>query len=255
MDTADFDQFLFGHGGKTRTVFTRGEGPAVIVCHELAGLSPTCLDLARRIAAESFTVFVPVLFGKPGQTSTLRGGVQVCLSREFTLLAGDKSSPISAWIRALAADTAGRAGHPHVAAIGMCVTGGIVLPVLLADAVQAAVMSQPSLPFAPTWMPSSRRGELGISPGELEDVRETGKQVLGLRFERDRICPPQRLVRLKEELPDTAEVRELPSESKGDHSVLTFHFVDGPGHPTREAFDRVISFLNENLRPEGGAEA
>lgn len=252
MDAADFDQFLFGHDGKTRTVFTRGEGPAVIVCHELGGLSPVCLDLARRIADESFTVFAPVLFGEPGQSSALRGGAQVCLSREFTLLAGGRSSPISTWIRALAATAAERAGHPHVAAIGMCVTGGIVLPVLLADAVQAAVMSQPSLPLAPTWMPSSRRGELGISPRELEDVRETGKRVLAMRFERDWMCPPQRLARLKEKLGGAAEVRELPTESKRDHSVLTFQFVDRPGHPTREAFDRVIEFLDENLRPEGG---
>lgn len=31
------------------------------------------------------------------------------------------------------------------------------------------------------------------------------------------------------------------------HSVLSEHFVDEPGHLTREAFDRVLAFLTERL--------
>jgi hypothetical protein len=30
--------------------------------------------------------------------------------------------------------------------------------------------------------------------------------------------------------------------------VLTEHFVDEPGHPTREALDRVLAFFAERLR-------
>ena len=34
-----------------------------------------------------------------------------------------------------------------------------------------------------------------------------------------------------------------------DVSVLTAHFVDEPGHPTREALDRVLAFFAERLTP------
>jgi hypothetical protein len=33
------------------------------------------------------------------------------------------------------------------------------------------------------------------------------------------------------------------------HSVLTEHFVDEPGHPTREALERVLAFFTERLAP------
>jgi hypothetical protein len=32
------------------------------------------------------------------------------------------------------------------------------------------------------------------------------------------------------------------------HAVLTVDLVDQPGHPTRAALDRVMAFLDENLR-------
>jgi len=31
--------------------------------------------------------------------------------------------------------------------------------------------------------------------------------------------------------------------------VLTEHLVDQPGHPTRDALDRVVAFLRERLTP------
>jgi hypothetical protein len=33
------------------------------------------------------------------------------------------------------------------------------------------------------------------------------------------------------------------------HSVLTLDFVDEDGHPTREAFDDVLSYFERKLRP------
>jgi hypothetical protein len=33
------------------------------------------------------------------------------------------------------------------------------------------------------------------------------------------------------------------------HSVLTENFVDEPGHPTRDALDRVLAFFAERLAP------
>lgn len=250
MDHADFDQFLFVHDGKAKTVLSRGDGPGVIVCHELPGASPSCLRLARRVADAGFTAFVPILFGKPGQRASARGAIQVCLSREFTVLATGKRSPISAWIAALAGVVARRTDHPQVAAIGMCVTGGIVLPVLLAAEVNAVVASQPSLPFAPSWLPSSRREDLGMSDRDLEQARETGKPVLALRFERDWMCPRERLDRLDAELP-AAEIRTVPTDSRADHSVLTLGYdQERPG--AADVHAEVLSFLKRHLTPGQG---
>ena len=33
------------------------------------------------------------------------------------------------------------------------------------------------------------------------------------------------------------------------HSVLTHHFVDRPGHPTRDALDQVLAFFRDRLHP------
>ena len=33
------------------------------------------------------------------------------------------------------------------------------------------------------------------------------------------------------------------------HSVVTEHLVDEPGHPTRDAYDRVLAFFRERLAP------
>ena len=55
--------------GATREflVFRRGSGPPVVVFHELPGLSPATFRLAHRISEAGFTVYVPLLFGRPGE--------------------------------------------------------------------------------------------------------------------------------------------------------------------------------------------
>ena len=46
---ADFDEATFTHDGKTRTVYRMGTGPAVIVIHEMPGLTPLVADFGRRV--------------------------------------------------------------------------------------------------------------------------------------------------------------------------------------------------------------
>ena len=78
--------------------------------------------------------------------------------------------------------------------------------------------------------------------------------MLGLRFTGDILSPGDRFARLRDELGDAFIGVEIDS-SKGNewgiprsaHSVLTEHFVDEPGHPTREALDQVLSFFGEKL--------
>ncbi len=82
-----------------------------------------------------------------------------------------------------------------------------------------------------------------------------GVGVLGLRFTNDRGCPPERFETLRKTLGQSFEGIEIDS-SPGNaagiepsaHSVLTISLVDEPGHPTRVALDRVLTFLAERLR-------
>jgi dienelactone hydrolase len=198
------------------------------------------------------------LFGRPGERlgagPVLRSMAGVCVSREFAILA-DRTSPVASWLRGLAAAAHRECGGPGVGAIGMCFTGGFALAMAVEPAVLAPVLSQPALPA-----PLSRRGRaaLGLDRADLERVRERargGLRVLGLRFSEDRGCPAERFATLRRELGDRFEAIEIDS-SPGNrhgipqraHAVLTVDLVDRPGHPTRAALERVISFLRERLR-------
>src|SRR5579872_605189 len=63
---SDFDSFCFMARGISHTVYVKGTGPAVLLLHELNGLSPMCIDFAREIAANGFAVYMPLLFGEAG---------------------------------------------------------------------------------------------------------------------------------------------------------------------------------------------
>jgi dienelactone hydrolase len=185
---------------------------------------------------------------------TVRSIVQVCVSREFAILA-DRTSRAEHWLRALAARAHAECGGPGVGAIGMCFTGGFALAMAVEPAVLAPVASQPGLP-APVTV--RKRAALGLDPADLARVRERAKDglcVLGLRFSQDKGCPAERFETLRRTLGDAFECIEIDS-SPGNpfgirsraHSVLTVDLVDRPGHPTHVALDRVIAFLGERLR-------
>jgi dienelactone hydrolase len=124
------------------------------------------------------------------------------------------------------------------------------------DTMLAPVLSQPSLPFGVT---RSRRRAVGVSDADLARVKEraaAGACLMGLRFTHDAAVPEARFDTLRRELGDAFIAVEIDS-SKGNphgiprsaHSVLTQHLVDEPGHPTREALDRVLAFFADRLRP------
>ena len=78
--------------------------------------------------------------------------------------------------------------------------------------------------------------------------------MLGLRFTEDMAVPADRFETLRRELGDGFIGVEIDSSegnpwgiSKRAHSVLTEHFVDEPGHPTREALDQVLEFFRTRL--------
>ena len=244
--------------GKTRTVYKGGSGPAVIVMHEVPNLHPGVIAFGRRVVEAGFTVYMPSLFGTPGApatvTTNLRGMARACVASEFAVWATRTTSPIVTWLRALARDAHSACGGPGVGAVGMCLTGGFALAMMVDDILLAPVLSQPSVPFPLT--PSHRR-DLGVSDADLAIVRARaarGACVLGLRFTGDALVPDARFARLAEELGDRFIAVEIDSRlgnlhriPRIAHSVLTHHFVDVPGHPTRDALDRVLAFLAKQL--------
>lgn len=264
MEVEGFHRFTFHFGGVTHDVYRAGRGPAVVVMHEIPGMTPQLFELAGRLEAAGFTVYLPRLFGVPGKPYSFgyaaRELLRVCISREFLVLARNQASPITNWLRALCRSAHRECGGPGVGALGMCLTGNFALALMVDPAVQAPVLSQPSLPFPVT---KSHRAALHLAPQQLAVVKERvrlGCPVLGLRFTQDPLCPAERFARLREELGAGFEAIEIDSSpgnphgiSPRAHSVLTLDFVDAEGHPTRAALDRVLQFFHERLKPPTAA--
>lgn len=254
---AGFEATTFTHAGRTHEVFRAGRGPAVIVIHEVPGVHPGMVDFARHLIDAGFTVYLPSLFGTAGAPATTReivgSIVRVCVSREFAILA-DRTSPVTHWLRGLAARAHADCGGAGVGAIGMCLTGGLALAMAVEPSVLAPVLSQPGLPAA---VSPRNRAALGIDRPDLDRVAERtrdGLCLLGLRFSADRACPRERFETLRRLFGARFEAIEIDS-SPGNpfgiplraHAVLTLDLVDQPGHPTRDARERVIAFLAERL--------
>ena len=256
---ADFTGFSFGHEGRERTVYRKGEGPAVIIMHEVPGISVEVVRFARKVVDAGFTVFMPRLFGPVGvkttpfnRTSEL---AKLCVSREFHVLAENRSSPIVDWLRALARHAFEEIGGRGVGAVGMCVTGNFALTMTLDPWVIAPVMAHPSFPLPVT---RAKAAAVHATPETLANarrrIREEGLKVLGLRFHGDVLfCRAARFQTMRRELGEGFEGLELPAASakpqpEPPHSVLTINLIDREGEPTRTAVDRVLAFLSERLR-------
>lgn len=266
-DLSDYERTSFTHDGKTRDVFRKGSGPAVIVMAEMPGITPKVIEFADRVVDIGCTAVLPHLFGVPGKDPSIeaRGKlgmvgyglsslVPACISREFTVLATGRSSPVVTWLRALAAHEHERCGGPGVGAIGMCFTGGFALAMAVDDRLLAPVLSQPSLPLA---VGRARTDNIDISSEDLDVVEQRcaqgGLEVLGLRFRSDRLVPGGRFRFLAERLGDAFVAVELDGDSANPaavmdpHSVVTEHLIDEPGQPTREALHRVLDLFRTRL--------
>lgn len=249
--------------GATKVVQVTGAGPAVIVLPEMPGISPQVARFARWVRDAGFTAYVPSLFGRDGAVPQAEEGTAVlqraCVSREFRVLAGQGSSPVTRWLRSLARLAHDECGGPGVGAIGMCFTGNFALTMVLEPAVLAPVLSQPSLPF-------DDPAGLEISADELVQVRRRmdrdDLRVLALRFEGDRFCTGERFRAYADALGDRFVPRVLPDEAANrqglapffervvasPHSVVTAHLVDEEGEPTAAARDEVLTFFAERLK-------
>jgi len=256
-DLSDFDCTEVTFHGATRTVYRKGTGPAVVVMAEMPGITPEVADFARKVVDSGCTVAMPSLFGSDGAEGTNQALAKtfpkVCISKEFTAFAAGKTSPITVWLRALAASLHKECGGPGVGAIGMCFTGGFALAMMVDDTIVAPVLSQPSLPLP---LGAKRGADLGISAADLHIVKQrvdAGCPVLGLRFTEDSFVGT-RFETLRSELGDgfiAVEIDSSPGNAYGfdekSHSVVTTEVVDEPGHPAHEAVNTVLEFFRSRL--------
>jgi dienelactone hydrolase len=253
-----FTKESFEADGKRRDIFRAGSGPAVIVMSEMPGLTPLVAEFGRKVAAAGCTAVMPHLFGDPGRPPTVGYTFEsigpACISKEFACLAQRRTSPITSWLRKLAAAEHERCGGPGVGAVGMCFTGGFALGMMVDDFLLAPVLSQPSLPFS---LSKKLKADIGISDADLAQVKERtagGTCLLGLRFSNDPLSPPERFASLQRELGDAfiaVEIDSAPGNPYGHprsaHSVLTEHLQDREGTPTRAALDQTLTFFREKL--------
>lgn len=241
-----WERTRFESAGITHEVYRRGTGPGVVVIHEIPGITPKVATFADEVVARGFTVVMPDLVGTAGkEPSNAYGAVslaKICVAREFTTLALNSTSPVIAWLRALARRLHGEVGGPGVGAVGMCFSGGFALGMMVDDIMLAPVLSQPSLPFA---IGRARGADLNLSPDDEAAVIQRavdGCQVLGMRFAGDKLVG-DRFAALRDKLGDAFIAIELPSSSPSDHSVLTEQRDDA-------SVERVLDFFVEKLQGE-----
>jgi hypothetical protein len=110
---------------------------------------------------------MPSLVGTPGRgVSGLYGTaslLKVCVAREFTHWALQRTSPIITWLRALAADLHAACRLVPVSAPSGCASpAGFALGMMVDQGDVAPVLCQPSLPFA--LGKPARRADLNFRP-------------------------------------------------------------------------------------------
>ena len=234
--------------GLKHRVFRIGKGPAVFLCHELPGLYKEDIALARRIASRGFSVWLPLLFGSPGDNNFFRFAVTLCLNpkSEFTCWR-PRTSPAAHWLEPLLNTAYASCGGKGVGVIGMCLTGSFALATMSSPVLRAAVLCQPTQPFF-------EKDKLDLSPDDLANARSSAVEILALKFSADPKSPDARWKTLQSSF--QSRLTELVIDSKphnhahvshSAHSILAGSYDDHQGTPTREAFERVIRFLDNRL--------
>lgn len=247
--------------GITKRVYVAGTGPAVIVMHEMPGISPQVARFARWVRAAGFTVYMPSLFGRDGAVPQVDEGREVfqrvCVAREFRVMAQGGTSPVVAWLRALATRAHHDCGGRGVGAVGMCFTGNFAITMMLEPALRAAVACQPSLP-----LDDPAAIEMSDEDAAALDLRlqRDNLVVKAYRFEGDPFCQASRFDTYAKRfgqqfegtvLPDTAAnpdtspffAKHVPQP----HSVVTQHLVDAENEPTSAARDEMLAYLQAAL--------
>ncbi len=241
---AGWEPGSFTAAGITHSTYRKGQGPGVVVVHEIPGITPLVAKFADEVVDAGFTVVMPSLLGTPGKEPSgayiAQSALRLCIAREFTKLALRQTSPVIAWLRALARNLHAEVGGSGVGAVGMCYSGGFALGMMVDDIMVAPVLSQPSLPRTDSGLPARRTSACHRTmPRRWPNGRRRDVRCSGLRFTGDRMVG-DRFESLRELLGDAFIAIELPSSQPSDHSVLTEQRDEA-------SVRRVIEFFQEKL--------
>jgi dienelactone hydrolase len=211
-------------------------------------MSRECVSFAWHLIDSKFQVYLPLFYGDPGKSSNILNPLQVCISREFVLFTGGKSSPVTDWLRALCAKVSHDNHNSKIGVIGMCLTGSFVLACVAVPGVAAAVMSQPALPLHIPFC-KDNGSQIGASASEMATAKALQTPILALRFKADKHCPQERFDALALGIGPcwTSILVEPPAENPKAHSVLTQEWMHHPTRDINSAVEQVVGFLQQKL--------
>jgi dienelactone hydrolase len=259
----DFDAVGIRH-----PVYRAGDGPAVILLHELPSISWRTVKLAEHIRKQGFRVVMPALIGgvcdepnTPIRKAKLglafvKSTARLCISWQFVALLQRRTSPITGWLLALAREEARTSKRPKVGVIGMCLSGGFALGMAIDPIVGVAVSSQPALPFAMKAFGKipGQVTDPGVSPADYDRLIARREDpdfcVRAFRYTTDEIAPLERVERLARDLAPGLIFEPITAKKKA-HSVLTDATDKGPDQEAQKrveaALERVMTLLGERL--------
>jgi dienelactone hydrolase len=221
--------------------------------HELPGMTPAFLQLAAKIVHHGFTVYAPLFFGYPNQYSLVDGisSTVLCIRHEFNVFTSNGKSPIADWLKTLCRQAHSECGYQGVGLIGLCLTGNVVLSVMVERSVRVPVMCEPSLPFF-------NKFALGVPEHDIEKAqdRATTSPILAYRFDSDHKCPRERFVTLRNTFKTNIKATEICTGPIHPfdiptcaHSVLTGNYPNQhePNHPVQLALTEILQRFKSSL--------
>jgi dienelactone hydrolase len=226
--------------GIRHIVYVGGQGPTVLVLHELPGLTKQDIRLANKLVCNGYTALVPVLFGNTGDDRFWHFLFTVCGKDQFDCRGSGHPPPSAAWLSEYCATVRSTwKDGLGVGVIGMCLTGEIPILLLSNPDVKAAVMCQPTDPFnvlTPVHLgPGSK---LGLSDQDIGNARKSAVPILGIRYSGDSLCPEAGFKTLAGLFPDRFYWLELEGHH---HSSLGEDLCDA-------AFQEVCLYLGQQLK-------
>ena len=226
--------------GGRHTVYVAGQGPPVVVLHELPGLTPQDIRLANKLVCEGYAVLLPLLFGQPGDNRFSHYLHTICGKDQFNCAgSGQTPRPVD-WVREYCASIrkTWREGL-GIGVIGMCLTGEFPIPLMALPDVKAAVMCQPTDPFnILTLIHLGPGSKLSLAGSDIEAAQKSGLPILGIKYAGDPYCPDARFKALAKLFPGRFYWLELAGHR---HSSLGEHLCDA-------AFDEVSRYLGQQLK-------
>ncbi len=237
-----FEPFDFkDSSGALHSVYAAGAGPPVVVLHELPGLTPEDIRLAKLLIAEGYTAVLPLLFGKPGDDRFLHSYFSICGKNQFDCDGTGRTPPPLQWIRELCGYIRKRwTEGAGIGVIGMCLTGEFPIALLNVDSVEAAVLCQPTNPFSIlTIFHLGKGSSFGLAKSDLDYARSQSTiPLLGIRYSGDPLCPGRRFDELSRMMPTRFYRLDLEGHH---HSSLGMDLCG-------LAFDEVRLYLGSRLK-------